>query len=117
MSPEQLQQEFFAAALRERALATVMNLAARRNAAPATINRTLKYLDAGVALGGDAAAPWRHSKFQLLIALDRPDDLERDFAGVDSYGRDHGTVARKIAGTVAGRTRTTGRGNLAIRSG
>ena len=28
--------------------------------------------------GGDAAAFWRTTKFQLLVALDRPDDLERN---------------------------------------
>ncbi len=105
--------------LKQRAFTTVMNLAARRKAAPATIDRVLKYIDAGIAqssphapreesrAANDAATPqnpgttkeagtapglrhaerdgyfesraaWRSTKFQMLVALDRPDDLERD---------------------------------------
>ncbi len=99
--------------LKQRAFATVMNLAARRTATPATIERVLKYIEAGIVQsspdvkrdegrgknveepkGADAAngsrlaerdgfyvearAAWRTTKFQMLVALDRPDDLERD---------------------------------------
>jgi Vault protein inter-alpha-trypsin domain/von Willebrand factor type A domain len=73
-----MQKRLFDALLGQRAFATAMNLAARRNAAPESTNRALKYIDAGIARGGEAAALWRATKFQLLIALDRPDDLERD---------------------------------------
>ena len=55
-----------------------MNLAARKTAAPAAIDRLRKYIDAGIAQGGDQAVGWRAAKFQLLVALDRPDDLERE---------------------------------------
>ncbi|MBC8117344.1 MAG: hypothetical protein H7062_23350, partial [Candidatus Saccharimonas sp.] len=103
--------------LKQRAFTTVMNLAARRKAAPATIDRVLKYIDAGIAQSSphapreeplkpradskpEAGAPndantdkarhaerdgyfetraaWRATKFQMLVALDRPDDLERE---------------------------------------
>ena len=78
LSPVQLQQRAFEALLRQRAFVTVMNLAARRDAKPAATERLLKYIQAGIAQGGDAAAKWRTAEFQLLIALDRPDDLERE---------------------------------------
>lgn len=97
--------------LKQRALITVMNLAARRNARPTTIDRVLKYIQAGIVQSSPHApreesrvkddAPrnpleksrpadadqddleasriaWQITKFQMLIALDRPDDLERD---------------------------------------
>ncbi len=105
--------------LKQRAFVTVMNLAARRKAAPASIDRVLKYIDAGIAQSSPHApreesrvtnaaatpknaaatkdappalgfrhaerdgyfetrAAWRATKFQMLVALDRPDDLERD---------------------------------------
>lgn len=70
--------EFFDASLRSRAFTTVMNLAARRNAQSPTVNRVLKYIDAGIEHGGNPAGKWRGSKFQMLVALDRPDDLERE---------------------------------------
>ena len=78
LPPAKIREKFFDSLLRQRAFVTVMNLAARKNAKPATINPLIKYIDAGIALGGEQAAPWRTAKFQLLIALDRPDDLERD---------------------------------------
>ncbi len=82
MTPEPLsakiRSEFFDAVLRSRAFTTVMNLAARRNAQPPTINRVLKYIDAGIEQEADTAATWRATKFQMLVALDRPDDLERE---------------------------------------
>ncbi len=77
LTAAQLDQQFFDALLRQRAYATVMNLAARRNATPATIKRVQQYIDAGIAQGGDAAAFWRVIKFQLLVALDQPDELEK----------------------------------------
>ena len=64
--------------MRQRAFATVMNLAARKDADPKAVARLIKYIDAGIAQGGDVAAAWRRTKFQLLVALDRPDDLERE---------------------------------------
>ena len=103
ISLEKLQQDVLDGLLRQRAFATAMNLAARKyadpklgmlfaaatageknlaarkDADPKAIERLLKYIDAGIAFKDEAlAAAWRRTKFQLLVALDRPDDLERD---------------------------------------
>ena len=78
LSPVQMQQRAFESLSRGRAFVTVMNLAARRDAKPAAVERLLKYIQAGIAQGGDVAANWRTAEFQLLIALDRPDDLDRE---------------------------------------
>jgi autotransporter-associated beta strand protein len=81
MTPETLSATirtgFFDAMLRGRAFTTVMNLAARRNAQRPTVSRVLKYIDAGIEQGEESASGWRAVKFQMLVALDRPDDLER----------------------------------------
>jgi Flp pilus assembly protein TadD len=77
IEPAVHQQRFLDRLLQNRALMTVMNLAARKSAAPATIERVLKYLDACIERGGDGAARWRGVKFGFLVALDRPDDLEK----------------------------------------
>lgn len=77
-------QDMLDGLLQQRALTMVMNLAARQKAAPATIDRVLKYIDAGIAgagtpdAGSESRAAWRATRFQMLIALDRPDDLERE---------------------------------------
>ena len=79
-------QKSFDSLLQNRAFVTVMNLSARKNAQPAAIDKLLKYLDAGIANGGDGAISWRHTKYQVLIALDKPDDLEthlRDWVKTD----------------------------------
>jgi predicted Zn-dependent protease len=65
------------AVYKQRALAMLMYLAARRDAAPELVERLLAYLDAGIARGGEGADVWRSARFQLLIALDRPDELDR----------------------------------------
>jgi hypothetical protein len=82
MTPESLnamiRSNYFDAVLRSRAFTTVMNLAARRDAQPPTVNRVLRFIDAGIDQGEDTAASWRATKFQILVALDRPDDLERE---------------------------------------
>ena len=106
--PEELslsdqQERDFEMLLKRRALATIMNLAVRthnvlkkvsgtletplhNNDAQGSessrhlfqIERLLKYVDAGIAHGGDAASSWRETKFRLLIALDQPDTLDRE---------------------------------------
>ncbi|HKD38550.1 MAG TPA: hypothetical protein VKB78_17180, partial [Pirellulales bacterium] len=78
LPPAKIRERYFEAVVKNRAFVTMMSLAARKNAAPASIDRLIKYIDAGIALGGDQAGPWRMAKFQLLVALDRPDDLERE---------------------------------------
>lgn len=83
-------QAHFDGLLRQRAFTTLMNLAVRKNEEPAGIERLLKYIDAGIA--GEttparkdepqgASSPqsfWRMTKFQFLIALDRPNVLEQE---------------------------------------
>jgi predicted Zn-dependent protease len=63
------------AALRDRFVITLIELATRKGAEPALIDRFLKYLDAGIAADAESDH-WKLFKFQLLIALDRPKDLE-----------------------------------------
>ena len=89
---EKLQQAALDGLMRQRAFATVMNLAARKNADPKAVQRLMKYVDAGIAQGGDTAAAWRQSKFELLVMLDRPDDLNANCAsGFDpKYRRPRG---------------------------
>ncbi len=62
-------------ALKTRCLATLANLAARRSADAALIERLLEYLDRGIAAEPQAEA-WKRLKYQLLVALDRPGELE-----------------------------------------
>jgi tetratricopeptide (TPR) repeat protein/predicted Zn-dependent protease len=74
----ELQQEYIDTLLRQRAFTTILNLASRRSAPPASADRVLKFIDIGIGYGGDRATPWRYAKFQFLVALDRPDELERE---------------------------------------
>ncbi len=76
--PEKIQRAMLDDLLRQRAFTTVMYLATRRNAEPHSIERLSKYIDAGIAFGGDAGAAWKQTKFQLLVALDQPEQLERE---------------------------------------
>ena len=79
--------------LRSRALVTLANLSARKDAKPELIKKLLDYVDQSLAAaqtaveaagaGGDKKAspsyadmPWKSFKYQLLVALDRPKDLE-----------------------------------------
>ncbi|MEI8020033.1 MAG: hypothetical protein WCH39_17650, partial [Schlesneria sp.] len=84
------QQEFFDAVVRQRAFTMVMSLATRKQAAQGSIERLLKYVDAGIASGvaqttkEDSSATqlqmtfWRMTKFRLLVVLDRPEQLEKE---------------------------------------
>jgi predicted Zn-dependent protease len=81
--------------LRSRALVTLTNLAVRRLAPKGLADRVLKYIDAAIELEqaatsdeGDEAFDWKTKKFGLLVALDRPDDLEvalRKWIATDEY--------------------------------
>ena len=64
------------AILLNRHLMTLGNLAARRGATPALRPKLLDYVNASIKLHGDAVG-WRLLKYQLLVALDQPDDLAR----------------------------------------
>jgi hypothetical protein len=62
--------------LRERYLTTVMHLAARKSAAAGLVDRVLSYLDRGAELD-DEAGYYRQRKYWMLVALDRPKELEQ----------------------------------------
>ncbi|MDB5385309.1 MAG: Vault protein inter-alpha-trypsin, partial [Planctomycetaceae bacterium] len=74
----ELQQDYFDSLLRQRAFTTLLHLGSRRSAPPTSAQKLLKFIDAGIGYGGDVATSWRYAKFQVLIALDRPEDLERE---------------------------------------
>jgi Flp pilus assembly protein TadD len=69
--------------LENRYLIMLCNLAARKDAEPASIDRLLKYLDAGIALDARDLR-WKLLKYELLVALDRPKDLEQVLRDWDS---------------------------------
>jgi Vault protein inter-alpha-trypsin domain/von Willebrand factor type A domain len=62
--------------LHDRHMLTLMHLAARKSADPALVERLLKFLDTGIAQE-DKSGHWKQLKYGLLIALDRPKDLEK----------------------------------------
>jgi Flp pilus assembly protein TadD len=62
--------------LRQRYLVTLMNLAARKGAEPGLAERLLKYIDAGIGME-EQSARWKLAKYRMLVALDRPKELER----------------------------------------
>ncbi|NQU20906.1 MAG: hypothetical protein HQ567_06450, partial [Candidatus Nealsonbacteria bacterium] len=69
--------------LQGRCLATLANLAARRSAEKADVDRLLQYVDRAIALDLKRDAKnigWKSLKYQLLIALDRPKELEKELA-------------------------------------
>ena len=63
--------------LQMRFLTMLANLAARKNAPAQTPERLLKYVDAGIATADKDDVSWQTVKYQLLVALDRPQELER----------------------------------------
>ena len=66
-------------ALRARALVTLQNLAARKGADAALVDRLVKYVDGQLKDKPDDAH-WRAEKYRLLIALDRAPELEGQLA-------------------------------------
>ncbi len=62
--------------LQNRYLVTLMNLAVRKAAKPELIDRLMKYIDEGIAADTDNPR-WKMLKYQLLVALDRPKELEQ----------------------------------------
>ena len=73
-------QQWVDEVLRNRCLLTLCNLAVRKDAEPTLIERLLKYVDQGLALDAEDLR-WRLLKYQLLVALDRPKDLEQTLQG------------------------------------
>jgi tetratricopeptide (TPR) repeat protein len=68
----------FDAALRQRAFVTVSYVAALKLSTPDSRKRLLDYVQAGVDRDDDGSPGWKAIKYQLLIALDEPQQLERD---------------------------------------
>ncbi len=62
--------------LRTRCLLTLGHLATRRDAKPEQTDRLLLYIDKGIAAEGEGGR-WKQVKYQLLVALDRPKELEK----------------------------------------
>jgi predicted Zn-dependent protease len=62
--------------LRERFLTTLASLATRKDAEPALVERLLKYVDRGVSADAEDGR-WKVMKYRLLVALDRPKELEQ----------------------------------------
>jgi predicted Zn-dependent protease len=67
--------------LRARHLITAANLAARRTVKPELIDRLLAYVDAAIAQAPPEDVAWKYFKYQMLVALDRPQDLEENLRG------------------------------------
>ena len=63
--------------LRHRAMITLVNLAARKGATPEPVDRLLTYVDTAIAAESQDVG-WKLLKQQLLIALDRPAELQKD---------------------------------------
>ncbi|HYW78639.1 MAG TPA: hypothetical protein VE890_03645, partial [Thermoguttaceae bacterium] len=59
-----------------RVLTTMTNLMARRDAKPASVDRLLDYLDRAVA-ANPKDLRWKMLEYQMLVALDRPVELEK----------------------------------------
>ncbi|NQT39974.1 MAG: tetratricopeptide repeat protein, partial [Planctomycetes bacterium] len=75
--------------LRGRCLVMLCNLAVRPGANEKLVDRLLRYVDRGLAADDDAEN-WRATKFSLLVALDRPDDLRKTLkAWIDSDDPDN----------------------------
>jgi tetratricopeptide (TPR) repeat protein len=76
LSPDDEQTAaLYDAVLRHRALTTLANLATRKGTEPALVERLLKYVDRGVAADSEDGR-WKAVKYRLLVALDRPKELE-----------------------------------------
>ncbi len=69
--------ELFEEIRRGRCLMMLANLAARRNAKPQLAERLLAYIDQGIQ-SAPKAPGWKLLKYRMLIALDRPKDLEKN---------------------------------------
>ena len=65
------------AVFRQRLLTTITNLAVRKETPPESIERLLTFIERGIDTLGENATPWKQLKYQLLIALDRPKQLEQ----------------------------------------
>ena len=60
---------------KERALDVLTYLAVRRSSTKRLLEKLLTYLDAGAKLNVDDPTPWRYRQFELLVSLDRTEQL------------------------------------------
>jgi predicted Zn-dependent protease len=63
--------------IQDRLLSLAMYGVTRKNAAPESIDKLVKFLDAGWDSMPDLQF-WKNKKFELLVALDRPKEIEAD---------------------------------------
>ena len=103
------------AALQSRCETTLMYLATRPNADADLVARLRKYLDDKIAAEPDVGR-WKSLKFQLLLALDRPQDLRQALTAWMN-GDDADSRWRLAAGLRAGRIGFDSRGDRLVRSG
>ncbi len=75
-TPEQVTARQLDDMLRDRFVMTLMNLATRKNADATLTVRLQKYLDKGIAQEEEGAR-WKQLKYWLLIAQNRPKELEK----------------------------------------
>jgi hypothetical protein len=78
---KQFTRTTFESLARHRALAIVMQLALRKSAPAASIERVLTFLEAGEKLDAKSRDSWRQTRFLLLVALDRADTVEQVVRG------------------------------------
>ena len=78
LTPDQAAVRALDNLLSDRYLTTLMNLAVRRSAKPELAARVLKYFDERIQAQPEVPA-WKALKFEMLIALDRPQDLRTEF--------------------------------------
>lgn len=80
-NPEEQTEKFMLDQLeslrKARALATVQYLTVRKSADDKQIEQLGKFIDKGVKLPDERATHWKAVKFRFLVALDRPEELER----------------------------------------
>ncbi|MBN2291417.1 MAG: hypothetical protein JXM70_03270, partial [Pirellulales bacterium] len=67
--------QFLHGMLQHRVITTLSNLAVQKKAKPELIERLMKYFDEGIATDADNPY-WKQCKYRMLIALDRPEQLE-----------------------------------------
>ena len=77
VDPAQVPLDAFQEVLLHRHLMMLANLAARRSAPPELAIRLLNYVDRAIVEIPDANG-WRLFRYQLLVALDRTDDLQAE---------------------------------------
>ena len=80
VDPDAAAQLWLKALRVDRAYAIASYLAARRDAKKEDVQRLLKYVDVGTQLDEEHQSIWKQRKFNLLVALDQPDELQRSLS-------------------------------------